>query len=615
MSWKRTLFAFAVFVLMVLAYVLDRQIVYKDILVSVQESSLANSVNLSDVDQIYLKNPQGSIRIIKTSVGWQMKEPVDAPADPEIIDTMLTNVTSARKRNDFEAKNLSQYGLGNPEIELSLVTDTAKFGDWGTSFTVQLGFESVYTGQVFASYPGKSEVFTVGEHVKNSLLRSPMDFRRSRLLDIDTGNLEKYTAYRIEPSSRILAEMPEAAEQLKLDDPVTLTNNKGTWSITEPGEAPAEEKVVTEYFNRVGMLRAISYVTANTDRPTSLAAATEALTSPTLTVTLQGAANTRPQQLKVGIAQGMGGSVYVAQRTGEREIMVLTAETVDELNRKPQYFRSRELFALKPDNIGLMTVQIARAAPTALVRNEQGAWELVGDPEFRLDQATINERLATLLGLRIEDYVDLNPRDLNEFGLDSPRIKFTITSKDKTKTETLEVGSSQGDAGSISFARSSSDKGVFTVQMSPNLYIIASQVADKNIFAVDPARLVRAEIDLDDETYELKKDQGEWKLLKPGQSTPATVDIRMAGTFIAYINALEYDRDVSNEGVKVISPNPGPKLQVRFYGENDTPLNEMIVKAKLNRQTITVTNGRGRTFEVPAQDIERVYATAKNLTR
>jgi hypothetical protein len=601
MSWKRTIFAFAILVLMVMALFLDNQIIHTKIIEKVRAESLTDSVNIRDVDQVYLKNSQGTVHLIRTSVGWRMKDPVDAPADPEIVETMLTNVTSARRRNDVESKNLAQYGLANPEIELTLVTDTAKFRDWGTSFGLQLGYESTYTGQVFGRYPGKDKVFTVGEHVKNSLLRSPLDFRRSRLFEINTGDLNQYSAFRIAEAD---------------GEGVTLTNVKGKWTITEPAEASAEQKVVDEYFNRLGMLRAVSYVTAKSDRPTSMAAALEALTSPTVSITLQGPATSRPQQLNVAVAEGAEGPVYVAQRPGEQEIMVLTSETVDETRRKAQYFRSRELFTLKKDDVGLFTVQIARAAPTALVRNDKGEWELVGDPEFRINQDAVTERLNALVNIRIEDYVDLNPVDLGNYGLDNPRIRFNVTSKDKKKTETLEVGSPQNEGnGGLSYARSSADKGVFTVQLSPEMLIVASQIADKNFAKADPARLVRAEIDLDGKTYELKKEGNEWKLLKPSQSSFATVDIRQVATLLSMTNTLEYDEDVSAQGKVVVAPNEGPKISIRFYGADDTPLNEMNVTARINRATTLVTNGRGRTFEVSSQAIDKIYAAAKNLVK
>jgi hypothetical protein len=600
MSWKRTILAFVILVLMLLALLLDSRIIATSKFRAVRDASVADSVDLSQVDQLYLRNAQGTVKLVKTSVGWRMKEPVDAPADKEVVETVLTNVTSARRRNEIEAKNLAQYGLASPEIELTLVSDQGKFGDWGTSFGLQLGFESVYTGQVFARYPGSDKVFTVGEHVRNTLLRSPLDFRMSRLLDIDTGDLNKYSTFEIISPN---------------DEGVTLTNQKGTWSITAPASAAAEQNLVREYFDRLGVLRAMGYINPGSDRPTSMTAALQALSSPTLTVKLTGAGSVRPQQLNIALAEGPDGPVYVAQRAGESEIMVLSSETVSEIRRNGQYFRSRELFTMKPEDVGLFTIQIARAAPTALVRNDRGEWELVGDPEFRINQGAVNERLGALTTLRVEDYIDPNPVDLANYGLDNPRIRFNMTSKDKSKTETLEVGALEAEGGTVSYARSSADKGIFTVRLSREMLILPAQIADRNFAAADMSRLVRTEIELDGETYVLTHEGQEWKLLKPGQSAPQTVDMREAQAFLGMVNGLEYDTDVTASSQVVVAPDKGPAMKIRFFGAKDTPLNELNVSARINRTTSLVTNGRDRTFEVSTPAIERIYAAAKNLVR
>lgn len=602
MSWKRAVLAFVILVLMLMALVLDSRITSTRIYKAVRDASLADSVNISQVDQLYLRNMQGSVKLIRTTTGWRMKEPVDAPADAEVVETVLTNVTAARRRNSVDAKNLAQYGLATPEIELTLVSDQGSFGDWGTSFGLQLGYESIYTGQVFARYPADDEVFTVGEHVRNSLLHSPLDFRMTRLVDVDTGNLDKYSSLQVQATG---------------DDGVVLRYADGRWTIAEPFSAPAEPSIVQEYFDRLGVLRASGYIGQSSDRPTSLSAALEALSSPTLTVRLNADANAgvRPQQLNVALADGPDGPVYVAQRPGEAEVMVLTSDAVGEIRRNSQYFRSRELFSMKSEDVGLFTIQIARAAPTALVRNDQGEWELVGDPEFRINQGAVHERLSALTGLRVEDYVDMDPADVGIYGLDNPRLRFNMTSRDKSRTEALEIGALQADGGTVSYARSTSDKGVFTVRLSREMLILPAQIADRNFAAADLTRLHRAELELDEEVYQLTRDGDEWKLLKPGQSAAQTVDMRQATNLLELINSLEYDADVTAASQVVVAPDKGPAMQIRFFGQDETPLNELNVAARINRSKSLVTNGRDRTFEVSTPAIERIYAAAKNLVR
>jgi hypothetical protein len=90
----------------------------------------------------------------------------------------------------------------------------------------------------------------------------------------------------------------------------------------QPFEGPAESSIVREHLNKLGLLRAANFLTQSSDKPTSMAAAVQALTSPTLTITLEGGGK-KPQTLVVAETPGQEGPVYVAQRAGEDEIMTL----------------------------------------------------------------------------------------------------------------------------------------------------------------------------------------------------------------------------------------------------------------------------------------------------
>jgi hypothetical protein len=599
MSWKRTIFAFVAFVIMCLAFRLDVTLRQKKIYEVTNAASLAQGVDVSSVGEILLKNPQGQMRLQKQPDGWVMVEPSSARADSETIETMLVNLTAARRTNENRVKNLAEFGLANPDVEISLAPLAGKqfHTDKPTSFTLLLGNESPYTGLVFAKFPDKPEVFTVGIQVKNSLLRGPAELRRARLFDIDTSALEQYSALRVH-SDR---------------GDVALTNQVGRWKIAAPFDAPAEEPIVREHLTKMGLLRANSFLTQSSDKPTSMAAAVQALTSPTLTVTLESPRG-KPQTLLIAEASGVNGPVYVAQRQGDNELMTLRSETVEDLRPDAQFFRSRDLFTLKPADIGLFTVELGRATPAALIRNEKGTWEMVGDPEFRVDQKSVNDRVEALLRMKIKDYVDADPKDLTVYGLDVPRRRYTVTSKDKAHTEALETGKSEPGKPSTVYARRTGDKSIFTVELSADLNILPGSVADKHFAKTDISSLVRAELDVDNQTYTLKEEGGEWKILKPSQTAFATMDIRRLKSFVDALSDMEYERDLTATGQTVIAPKPGPPLAVRFYGKDDRELLELNVTKRLGA-TILVMIGKNRTFEVNASTVDRLYALAQSVVQ
>jgi hypothetical protein len=599
MSWKRTIFAAITFVLMCMAYELDVVLRHKKILDITNQLSLAQGVDVSAVGEIVLKNPQGRMRLQKTGNNWRIVEPVNAPADTEAVETTLINVTAAKRTNENEVKNLAEFGLANPDIELSLSPIAGKqfHNDKPTSFALLLGNESPYTGLVFAKYPDKPQVFTVGIQVKNNLLRAANDFRRSRLFDIDTSELEKYSGLTV---------------RTRGGDSV-LKNETGRWKIVQPFEGPAENSIVREHLNKLGLLRAANFLTQSSDKPTSMAAAVQALTSPTLSITLESAGR-KPQTLVIAETQGQDGLVYVAQRAGEDEIMTLRPETVDELRQDAFSFRSRDLFTMKPQDVGLFTIEMGRAAPAALIRNDKQQWEMVGDPEFRIDQQAVNDRLDALLKTKIVEFVDPNPVDPASYGLDVPRRRYTVTTKDKDKarSEVLECGASEPGRAATVYARRAGDKAVFTVELSSDLNIFAGSIADKHFARTDLRAIQRGEVDVDGQTYTLKLDQGEWKILKPNQTAFATMDVRRMQSFLEALNNVQYERDLS--GQSVIGAKSGPPLAVRLYGENDRELLDITVTKKVGGMVV-IASGRNRSFEVSASTVDRLYALAQSLVQ
>ncbi|MGI8906049.1 MAG: DUF4340 domain-containing protein [Candidatus Sumerlaeaceae bacterium] len=599
MSWKRTIFAAVALVLVCMAYRLDVVLRQKKIVDITNAVSLAQGVDVSAVGEILLKNPGGRIRLQRTTDGWRILEPANAPADPETVETTLINLTAARRTNENHVKNLAEYGLANPEIEISLAPMPGKkfSNDLPTSFSLQLGNESPYTGLVFAKYPDKPNVFTVGMQVKSALLRSAGDFRRSRLFDIDTSSLEQYSSLSVRTPT----------------GEVTLRNDVGRWKITSPFEAPAENSIVRDHLNKIGLLRANSFLSQASDKPTSMATALQALTSPSLTITLEGA-RTRPQTLIVAQAPAENGSVYVAQRAGEQEIMALRAETIEELRQDAQYFRSRDLFTLKPADVGLFTVELGRATPAALIRNDKGAWEMVGDPEFRVDQTAVNDRLEALLRIKVKEFVSAQSNDPRLYGLDVPRRRYTVTSIDKSRTEVLEAGSTEAGRPGTVYARRAGDNGVFTVELSSDLNILAASIADKHFAATDISALVRAEIDVDKQTYTLRAEAGEWQILKPSQTAYAAIDIRRMQAVVDALNELTYERDLTATGQTIIAPKAGPPLSIRLYGAADRELLDLNVTKRLGSTTL-VTSAKNRTFEVSSPAIDRLYALAQSLVQ
>lgn len=588
MSVKRLIFAALAFLLALGLYVVDRMQAEKAVYAAVNEASLAPAINASEVQEVELHNRFGVIRLQRDGKEWWMRAPVNAPADKETVEQLLVNVTGARKRNEVPAEDLEQYGLDNPTVRLTLRTSK------GQTFELFIGLTSTYTGQVFAAYPHTKRVFTINEGVKNTLLRQPSDFQRTRLVEVDVGALDSYTTIRIEQPNKTLE----------------LRNERGHWQIAVPETAPAENAVVEEFLRRISMLRASGFVTQDSDKPTSLAAALEALSHPVLKFELKHATES-PQQLVVGRVGPAERPVYVAKRNNASEILHFGHEKFAEFDVDENHFRSRNLFTLRPADVGYVIFEIGRAR-TDLMRNEKGEWEFVGDPTRRVDQEKVNARLDSLLGLKIREYVDSDPRDATVYGLAPPRFRFTVTARDKSRSEILEIGKSEPQNVTSVYARKGGDTKVFTIEMGRELIVLPESLADPHFAAFDEKKAMRMEIEIGGEKYELRRDGPEWKVLRPGQTIYSSVDLGKLRRAVETLQRLKFEKDFTASGEQVIAPVEQPALQFAVYGDNDTLLISFEVGKRLPK-TSFVTDAKKRVYEVLNSELDLLISQLRSV--
>ena len=590
MSWKRTILAGMVLLVCLLLLVLDRQLVSQRILQRVQESSLTPGINLSEVVEARVRNRGGETLLVKEGSQWKIRAPFDAQADAELVEQMLVNVTAARRNNEVEVKNLAEYGLASPEIELQLKTSK------GQAFELALGNESTYTGQVFAQYPKTDTVFTVGDHVRSVLVRAPRDWRRARLVEVDTGRLENY--------KRIRLESPKGVVELRAD--------AGRWTIVSPIQAVAETDIVNDFLRKAGLVRATGFLTADSDKPTSMATALQALASPALTVTLDRADGV-VAKLAIGRAGEEGRPVYVAQRGGDQEIMVITSSTFNDLNEDENRFRSRGIFSMKAGDVRTFTIDIGRLR-TELVRDDDGGWKFADAPDRRVDQTQVQVRLESLLSSRVRDYVDLQPTDPGNYGFAPAQFRYTVAGRDGTQTEGLEVGKREsGNVGSV-YARRVGDQAVFSLDLSPELVISPESVADRKFARINPAQVARFEVEMEGAKHIFRREGNEWQVLKPGQAAFTTANAGRVQRVFAVLNELEFDRDHAAKGETVIAPGDETSAKLTFLSSEEAgePLLTFSVGRRIAETTYVSTSDR-QTYDVRNRDLDVLVGALQSL--
>ena len=93
--------------------------------------------------------------------------------------------------------------------------------------------------------------------------------------------------------------------------------------------------------------------------------------------------------------------------------------------------------------------------------NEEGAWYWESEPDFPLNDETVQSILALLKALKPQQTLDL-PEDLSTYGLDNPQVTLTATAPDGTAL-TIGMGNATTDGTSYYATISSDAKHVFII--------------------------------------------------------------------------------------------------------------------------------------------------------
>ncbi len=281
----------------------------------------------------------------------------------------------------------------------------------------------------------------------------------------------------------------DAITGITLDFPdrqMVLAKTDGTWRLTKPVEAPADDATVK------AVLTALTgaQITRTLDEvPTDLAAFGLDRGDPV--VTLQTASGPLPPII-LGKNLTIGGKTYL--RVGNDGKVALTASTLKVgLNKQPKDLRDKQILAFQDDQVTRVDIQPAQGTAVAIVRKDKDAPWLIEPGDLPADPTEVRSYLSSLRSTRAVDFpADTTP---DKTGLATPGLTVTITtSPDGTQKQTLLLGNALTEG---------TQKQIYAQRVDqPTIYAVgdwaprtltkdAAALRDKLVLAITPERVGR----------------------------------------------------------------------------------------------------------------------------
>jgi hypothetical protein len=365
------------------------------------------------------------LELTRREDGWHLTKPAEARADAETLDGVVRQLANLRavRVAAYPAKELMPFGLDQPTAVVTVRwsgENNTKVGDYelklGKVADEGSGERFALAASAFEGGDKPRPVFVVPGALARRLTGPALHFRNrgiAAFVDADRLHLERG---------------PRRAQ---------FTQADGTWKLTAPVQAEAEQSDLEEFLRGLGRLRADELVA---DKPADLKP--YGLDRPEVRWRVQ-----RGDEEVLNLLIG-GREKTPDGKDGERRYAKLAAGDMVFL-LSPQLsaralaeYRSRTLWP------PLDAVQIDRLSYTQdgklfVLEKRDNTWHAADQPDAKVRDEAVRETLDALAGLKAARYVEDKADDVKLYGLEPPQVVLEIQTPSGKRV--LHVGRPEGE--------------------------------------------------------------------------------------------------------------------------------------------------------------------------
>jgi hypothetical protein len=478
------------------------------------------TVEPKDVEGVTIARKGETVRLKRTSDGWEMLEPVRVRADRAAVDDMVTGLATARMDREIDPNPAkpADFGLAPPEAEVRLEVKGA-----AAPLVLRVGSKNPTGVWVYAREGDKPAVITMSESVARDTTRPADDFRDRSVMVFDRRNLTGL-------------DLDVAGDQIGL-----VADEPGKWRIVKPRPLPADAEMVADFLQKLEGAKALEFVD---DAPKSLAP--YGLDKPSrVTVWLGRDKERSSRTLLVGRPVPEKKGVYV-KRDGEPGVL-LTAEALwTTFPKTVAALRDKTVVTYAYDK--LTKVELAHGRGAVTLEKDGSGWKISAPEALKADSSAVTGLLWKIRDLRSVGVLAETPAEAPRF-LTKPEVTVRLWEEGAKEPKTLLLQSSAERRGGqlVAVAAVRGDGPVVLVE-GKNLSDLAPGVAELRDRSLLPSFEIgdvkKARVAAGDKPLVVEKSGEEWKVVEPARGR--TKERRVAGMLLA-LRGLKW-REIAAKG-------------------------------------------------------------------
>ncbi len=344
--------------------------------------------------------------------GWRITQPIPAKADSGKVADFIRSLTADHIQAilDTPPANLKKVGLDPPRGEIRLTLEG------GAEVSLLLGSQKK-AGEGYARRRGEEDVLELSADFWKGLPKKVETLRDRSLLALDRGKVQQINLKT--PKGRTL-----------------LRKDEGTWTIEEPEEALADQRVIEDLLWDLDGARVKEFVA---DHAKSLKP--YGLDAPAVTIRFLDQEEKSLTTLALSRAKKKEGAY--ARVGNSQAVYLVESRLYEELDKGPFDLRFRRLLSFETWDVGKM--ELSRNGQEILLEKQKEQWKLKKPKEGRAKYSAVIALLNDIKNLKWQKLVTKESTDLSRYGLDKPAAAFTLTKTDGKSLGTLLLGKTEGD--------------------------------------------------------------------------------------------------------------------------------------------------------------------------
>ncbi len=330
---------------------------------------------------------------------WRLTRPVEDEADSDVVKKLLDNIASLRiAADDFiteDESRLGEFGLDEPRMTISVFE-----GDAGRTLLVGQEAED-RAGKLYAKRQGESSIFALKKDALDGLQKTPSDLRARNALQFSTDDVT-------------------SIEIALAEGTVRLVKAEAEWEMEKPEGFSADKSQVTNFLNDLSDLQIKKWL----DDPTEETIAEAAVAEPQAEVTLTLKEDQPGHTLRFGNRAEEPGLCH-ARRGDKGPILLVPSKMRSAVLSGHLAFLPRKMLEFTRNDA--VAVRIERPEVSFSLTKEDDAWKTLEPVEAQADSYAVDDLLWTLCWLEAKRILAEKAENLEEFGLDKPRIRAVVT--------------------------------------------------------------------------------------------------------------------------------------------------------------------------------------------